>query len=131
MPALSKRSLAQLATCAQPLRRLVNDVAEEFPCEVLEGARRPARQVQLVREGKSRTLESKHVVGPAMLDAAAVDVAPLPIDWRDTHRFYAFGGYVKARARALGIRIRWGGDWDGDWDLADQDFNDLVHFELV
>ena len=32
-------------------------------------------------------------------------------------------------AAAEGIKIRWGGDWDRDNDLADQSFNDLVHFE--
>jgi peptidoglycan L-alanyl-D-glutamate endopeptidase CwlK len=28
-------------------------------------------------------------------------------------------------------RLRWGGDWDMDTKVSDNDFDDLVHFELV
>lgn len=32
----------------------------------------------------------------------------------------------------LGIDIRWGGNWDMDGEpVTDQNFQDLVHFELV
>ena len=65
-----------------------------------------------------------------MTPSMAVDVAPCPIDWEDTKRFYHFGGYVKAWAHALDIKIIWGGDWDSDNDFRDQRFHDLVHFEL-
>lgn len=44
-------------------------------------------------------------------------------------RFYSFGGFVKGAAAAMGIGIRWGGDWDGDTFHDDQTFDDLVHFE--
>jgi peptidoglycan L-alanyl-D-glutamate endopeptidase CwlK len=60
-----------------------------------------------------------------------VDVAPFPIVWTDTKRFYAFGGFVLGVAQGLGIRIRWGGDWNNNRYLNDQQFNDLVHFELI
>ena len=30
----------------------------------------------------------------------------------------------------MGIDLIWGGDWDGDTDLNDNNFDDLVHFEL-
>ena len=33
-------------------------------------------------------------------------------------------------AQDLDIPIRWGGDWDSDNNLNDQNFMDLVHFEL-
>ena len=60
----------------------------------------------------------------------AVDVAPYPIDWNDTERFGRFAGFVLGMAAAMGIPLRWGGDWDRDNDTHDQKFNDLVHFEL-
>jgi len=84
----------------------------------------------------------------------AVDAAPYPIQWPDVKafnaildklsdderkelkeyiktvgRFYAFHGYVKATADAMGVPVRGGSDWDGDWDFTDQTFDDLVHFE--
>src|SRR5437899_12949534 len=88
--------------------------------------------------------DSKHVVGPKRPLSLAVDVAPYPVVWPnppggswsvgDLHalgRFYYFAGVVKTRALALGIPLRWGGDWDGDNDVFDQTFDDLVHFEIV
>ena len=69
---------------------------------------------------------SKHNQEPSL----AVDVAPWPIDWNDSHRFYHFAGFVLGIAAALNIRLRWGGDWDSDFDLRDQTFFDLPHFEL-
>jgi hypothetical protein len=30
----------------------------------------------------------------------------------------------------MGIGLRWGGDWDSDKDFSDQNFDDLVHWEL-
>ena len=60
-----------------------------------------------------------------------IDVAPCPIQWNNSKRFYHFAGYVKGVADSLGIKICWGGDWDKDNDFDDQTFNDLVHFELI
>lgn len=131
MAALSQRSIAQLDGVADPLVKLFLDVVVSWPCEVLEGARTLERQQLLFSQGKSRTLDSKHVPSHPGEKVTAADVAPLPIDWRDTIRFYAFGGYVLGRARSLGIRIRWGADWNSNLDFHDQAFNDLVHFELL
>jgi len=61
----------------------------------------------------------------------AIDLAPWPLDWSDIRRFYYFGGFVVGVANKLDIPIRWGGDWDGDFEVKDQNFNDLVHFELL
>jgi hypothetical protein len=61
----------------------------------------------------------------------AVDVAPYPIDWEDTKRFYHFAGFVQATAKQLNIPIIWGGDWNNNNNFKDQTFNDLVHFELI
>ena len=64
------------------------------------------------------------------LPSKAVDVAPYPIDWEDREGFILFAGYVLGVASQLGLNIRWGGDWDGDFDLSDNEFDDLVHFEM-
>jgi peptidoglycan L-alanyl-D-glutamate endopeptidase CwlK len=126
MPHFSERSLSHLGTCHPDLIRLFEEVIISFDCTVLEGYRSPERQDELMRTGKSRTMKSKHLEKPSM----AIDVAPYPIDWTDTRRFYFFAGYVKAWAHGLEIDLRWGGDWDGDGDFSDQTFFDLVHYEL-
>lgn len=94
-------------------------------CTILEGRRSKERQEQLVAEGKSKTLLSKHLIG------RAVDVMPYPVDWNDTKRNYAFCGYVRGIADMLGVKVRAGHDWDMDWQFKDQTFHDVPHWELV
>lgn len=132
---------------------LIDSVDEGFPCDVLESVRGYVQQVKNVSAGVSKTFDSKHLLvdkdGNKIRDKAwAVDVAPLPLKWpkrprptatdyalrewsKDLALFYYFGGYVLDRARALDIPIRWGGDWDNDRNIQEQNFDDLVHFELV
>lgn len=62
---------------------------------------------------------SKHNSEPSM----AVDAAPYPIDWKDIDRFKAFAVLVKDRAAALGIGVKWGGDF--------KTIKDYDHFELT
>lgn len=123
------------------LQMFVDAVLEIHDCTIIYGARAVAEQRRLVAEGLSKTMNSKHL--PRYVDrdklrpladggvSWAVDLAPYPVDWENTKRFYYFAGYAGAVAAALGLKIRWGGDWDGDQDLDDQTFMDLVHFELI
>lgn len=126
MPAFSARSLAVLDTVHPDLQRLFKRVVLKFDCTILPdgGKRTEEQQRELVAAGKSKTMQSRHLTGDA------VDVAPYPIDWEDSQRFYAFAGYVIGIAESLGIAIRWGGDWNSNWDFTDQTFHDLPHFEL-
>lgn len=82
---------------------------------VLEGLRTPERQRQLVAEGKSKTLNSRHLTGHA------VDIAPWPISW-EHEDFYPLADAMKQAADDLGVQIVWGGDW--------KSFVDMPHFEL-
>jgi hypothetical protein len=111
------------------LQLLFSEVIKEFDCTILEGHRGESRQNEMYRTGRSKAKygESLHNINPS----SAIDVAPYPIDWNDRERFTYFAGYVKGKAAALGIKIRWGGDWDGDWQVRDNNFDDLPHFELV
>lgn len=128
MPSFGARSTARLNTCHPDIRRLMQAVVRDRDCTILEGERSAARQAELLRAGKSKTLKSKHVRTPS----DAVDAAPYPIpDWSDTDAFVEFGRFVVAKSKDLGIPIRWGGDWDGDGDRSDQTFDDLVHFERI
>jgi peptidoglycan LD-endopeptidase CwlK len=122
-----------LLTANPFLQQLFREVAKAWDLTVLEGVRTLERQKELVASGSSKTLASRHL---AQADgfSAAVDVAPRGLDatvtWQDSALFYYFGGYVMRVAQDLGLHIRWGGDWDGDHQVKDQNFNDLVHFEI-
>lgn len=121
MAAFSQTSLDRLATCAEPLQRLFNDVIQHQDCSILVGHRCKEDQDIACQAGKSHAPwpTSAHNFDPSR----AVDAAPYPIDWADLQRFRDFSALVKERAAALGIAIRWGGDFK---TLADLD-----HFELT
>ena len=126
MPRFSKESLDKLSSCDWRLIRVFNEVIQHVDCTILEGHRTPERQAKLVAEGKSKTLNSKHLSDPSM----AVDVAPFPIDWDDEERFILFAGFVLGLAKSMKIELTWGGNWKGDFDIKNNGFRDLVHFQL-
>ena len=96
---------------------------------ILCGSRTDAEQWQALKEKKSQLPPSlsKHCKRPLSL---AVDIYPEPLDWKATNAFYWLGGYAKALADTMGIPIRWGGDFNRNYVVTDEDFLDLVHFEI-
>jgi len=127
MPKYSKTSLKRLATCHPDLQRVFKTVIKYFDHSILCGHRTKADQDKAYSEGRSRVVypDSTHNKTPS----DAVDAAPYPIDWKNIKRFYYFGGFVMGVAFALGVKLRWGGDWDMDTEVKDNTFNDLPHFE--
>lgn len=62
---------------------------------------------------------SKHNKTPSI----AVDIIPYPfMGWDNTGDFKLLSDIIKRHAKALDIKIRWGGDW--------VNFVDMPHFEL-
>ena len=132
---------AQLLNQCEPrLRSLFFQVDKITQVEILPSTIRTyEEQVELVRTGKSKTLESKHLITAENPFSRAVDAGPWPMKWPqegpekwlDWGRLYYFAGIVMSQANSLGIKIRYGGDWNGNFDLKDQNFYDGVHFELV
>lgn len=135
MAQFGNRSTQNLNTCDSDLIKIFNHVVKHFNCAVIYGNRGEDKQNELYSQGfsKKQFPNSKHNSSPSM----AADVAPYPIDWNDTNRFYLFAGRVIATAEFLyeaniiSHLIRWGGDWDRDTQVKDQTFNDLAHFELI
>mgnify|MGYP003120172875 CR=1 FL=1 len=127
MAKFGNTSLRRLKTCDARIVKVFQTVVKTFDCTVLEGHRTKERQKELVAEGKSKTMKSKHLYDPSR----AIDIAPYPIDWEDRERFTYFAGFVMGVASQLGIELRWGGDWDQDTEVKDNRFDDLVHFELM
>ena len=118
----SDRSLRNLNGIHPHLRSVMDAALKASPVDfiVIEGLRSEERQRQMVREGRSRTMNSRHLSGHA------VDL--LPIDPKDRRGKFEWPLYhqlapaVKAEAERLGVSITWGGDWTR--------FRDGPHFEL-
>lgn len=154
MPSYSNRSIDRLTTATSFLQDLFTYVIRHYDNSILEGHRPEDRQNALYNATPQRTKvrwpNSKHNQVPSR----AVDSAPYlpgrgipwpktPDDWnnraqrsayiKDLAQFYHYGGFVEGVAAGRGTagRLRWGGDWDRDHDLADQRFDDLVHFESM
>ncbi|MFC1555156.1 M15 family peptidase [candidate division KSB1 bacterium] len=119
----------KLNQCHPDLQKVFRAVLKKFDHSILEGHRGRIRQNELYENGKSKVKypNGKHNKIPS----EAVDAVPYPIDWSNRERMTLFAGWVLGVAQAMGIAIRWGGDWDQDTEVIDNNFDDLVHFELV
>ena len=129
MPDFGSRSRAALVTTDRRLVAVMYSVIPWFDFSVLEGHRDEDAQNAAHDAGnsKKRWPDGKHNTLPSN----AVDVAPYPIDWEDRERFVYLAGAIMGAARAMGIPLRWGGDWDMDTEVRDERFRDLGHFELT
>lgn len=117
---LGTRSLSRLEGVNPALVALVKKAAamSDLDFTVLEGLRTVARQKQLVAQGASKTMNSRHITGHA------VDLAPLidgKVSW-DWPLYHRLAKIVKAAAAELGQPIEWGGDW--------RTFKDGPHWQL-
>ena len=117
-----------------------------YDFSVAQGLRTIEEQQKLYDEGKSQTMNSKHLGGNA------IDFAPI-IDGKvnyDDKYIFAIADAFKKAADELGIDLRWGGNWNkniGGYTKSSKDlhqeyldeskrknknpFIDKVHFELV
>lgn len=89
------------------------------PFTVIEGLRSVERQRQLVAQGASTTINSRHITGHA------ADIVPhrpngkIAFDWP---LYYIVAPIIKEAARELGVAVEWGGDW--------RSIKDGPHFQL-
>lgn len=113
---LTPRDRTRLVGVHPTLVRIVERARQAEPFFVIEGLRTLARQQQLLSEGRSRTLQSRHLTGHA------VDLAPMPLDWENKAAFRSVAAAMQQAADELRARIRWGGSFRG--------FFDGPHFEL-
>jgi len=129
MPKFSQSSRNRLDTAHPYLQLVCNEVIKIFDFTVLEGHRGKKEQNDYYKRGLSKLQYpgSKHNKKPA----EAVDIAPYPVDWADIERFYYLAGHMKGVAHKIGVGLRWGGDWDTDTEVDDEEFKDLIHFELA
>lgn len=123
----SKRSLNNLVDVHPDLIACVVlslYVFTDIDFSVTEGLRTLERQKKLYAEGKSKTMNSRHLVQSDGF-SHAVDLAPWvngTIPWNDWNAFERIANAMKRSAKYLGIEITWGGDW--------KSFKDGPHFQL-
>jgi len=117
---LGARSLGRLEGVHPDLVRIVKTAASisDLDFTVLEGLRTVERQKELVKQGASKTMKSRHLTGHA------VDLAPMingKISW-DWPLYNRLAKIVKAAAAVEKLPLQWGGDW--------RTFKDGPHWEL-
>lgn len=123
---LSEKSLRRLDGVDPRLVSVLGAAAAICPLtfSVTEGVRNKAKQTMLFNAGRSKTLNSRHLINPATGFGEAVDVCVLidgKADWTLSN-YSTVAKAVKAASRQLGIAVEWGGDW--------QTFKDGPHFQL-
>jgi peptidoglycan L-alanyl-D-glutamate endopeptidase CwlK len=126
----SQRSLAKLKTCHPLLQEVFMEAIKHYDITILEGIRTLEQQKQYFNNGKTRTLNSKHLK-QADGYSHAVDAGFYPIDWQDTNQWYFYAGIIMGIAKSKGIQLRSGADWDSDGTTSDQEFLDAPHVELI
>lgn len=103
-----------------------------------DSVRTEERQIELVAEAKSKTLNSKHLIQPDTGCSHAVDLYPSgynSISDIPREAWVELSTAMHLAAKDVGVKIRWGADWDMDGTMVDEDpdesFFDAPHFELV
>lgn len=117
---LSELSKKRLEGVDERLKAVVMGCAARcrFPFNVSEGLRSEAKQREYVKQGKSRTMKSKHLIGKA------VDLYPLSMNRKevDWSRFEDLADVMFEVAKEMEVEVIWGGHW--------KTFVDKCHFEL-
>lgn len=110
---LSDRSLKNLEGVHPDLQLLWEQTPEleGYRCIVTEGLRGHERQMELVKTGASKTLNSRHLTGHAT-DFAMIKDGKLEKKINPAYKGQA--DLIKKTAKAHDIPITWGGDWG--WD---------------
>lgn len=118
----SQRSLDNLNGVHPDLIRVVHRALaiSEQDFVVVEGLRTKAKQIEYMKKGASKTMNSRHLTGHA------VDLYPYigngKLEMKDWSIFSKVAKAMKKAAQELNIKIVWGGDW--------KKFRDGPHFEL-
>ena len=119
MPAFSKKSRSMLEQCHPDIQKVMEEAIKIFDFSVTEGSRTKEQQAKYVKEGKSKTMNSKHL--PKYCPeygkyySYAIDIVPYPVNYNDRERFCLLAGIVLGMAKLMKDRglikstIRWGG----------------------
>lgn len=117
---LSQKSINRLVGVHKDLVAVVNFSIQETQIDfgVIEGVRSLEKQKELVKQGKSQTLNSRHLTGHAVDLAVYID-GNITWEWE---YYQQLSIVMKDCASKLNVPIEWGGDW--------KTLKDGVHFQL-
>lgn len=117
---LSEKSLHMLEGVHEDLVKVVKEAIKITPIDfgVTEGLRSVTRQRQLVKDGKSQTMLSRHLTGHAVDLVAYVNGK---VTWEGKYYNQIANAMLESAAK-LDIPIIWGGTW--------KTLVDKCHFEL-
>lgn len=104
------------ADLVKVVRRALEISAVDFG--ITEGVRDAERQKRLVAEGKSQTLNSRHLTGHAV-DVVACPTANISWEWK---HYQQIADAFRQASNELNIPVEWGGDW--------KTLKDGPHFQL-
>jgi peptidoglycan L-alanyl-D-glutamate endopeptidase CwlK len=106
---LSARSERNLKDVHPDLNRLVRAAIEDTEVDftVIEGRRTSDRQSEMVKTGKSKAKNPRHVGGFAVDLAAIVGNA---VSW-DMHYYIKINEAFERASKKTGIPFQWGGKW--------------------
>lgn len=124
----SPAAAARLKKAHPLLQKLMNAAIKEADFTILDSQRGKAAQELAFKQKRSKAHfgKSAHNWTPSI----ALDVAPLPIDWKNEKAFVKLSKTILDLAGDLMIPIRWGGDWNMDGKTSDERFVDMPHYEL-
>jgi peptidoglycan L-alanyl-D-glutamate endopeptidase CwlK len=121
---LSNKSKEKLVGVKPDLIKIVHRAIQTTTVDfgVSEGLRTLERQKKLVAEGKSRTLNSKHLSGDAVDLFAYVDGK---ISWKENH-YFEIALAMQLAAIEYKIILGWGGIWDKSLNNLSNDLKNEV-----
>jgi peptidoglycan L-alanyl-D-glutamate endopeptidase CwlK len=122
---LDPRSLKHLQGVRPELANVILEAANRTKFRITEGLRDQTRQAELVRSGKSKTQNSRHLTGHAIDLIAIGEDGIATYDMEDMTRVAAV---IREVAKEQGVPIQWGAaaKYGGDFKT----FNDSPHFQL-
>lgn len=138
MASFGKASEAALQGIHPDIIRVLRKAIERYDFGVLNGLRTEAQEAADVAAGLSQTMHSMHLQQADGYGHAA-DIAPYPENWNDPSHVKLsqfevdqifLGAFVLGVAHALGIELRYGGNWSGSGRSIAAGFKDLDHVEL-
>lgn len=133
---LGQRSLSRLEGVHPDLVRVVKKAAalSDLDFTVLEGLRTVERQKQLMKQGATRTMNSRHITGHAV-DLGAMVGGTVRWDWA---LYIKLAEVMRSASISENVPIRWGGTWKLLSDIKgpitakilSRSFPDGPHYEL-
>lgn len=122
---LSQKSINTLKGVNELLVKIVHDAIKISTVDfsVFCGLRTVSEQIEIVKRGKSRTMQSKHITGHAVDLLAYVNGKDNWGNKTDIKHYYDIADAMRDSAIKNGVLLTWGAVWD-------KSLNDIMNTEI-